>query len=51
MGIFLIAYGISRTALLSPLNSYSLPSVATMFYTPYKQIYADSLETPIVKGM
>ena len=50
MAVFILAYTISRTAILSPMDVMTISSLTDMFYVPYKQMYADSLDDPSVAG-
>ncbi|XP_057290183.1 transient receptor potential cation channel subfamily M member-like 2 [Hydractinia symbiolongicarpus] len=50
LAVFLLAYGIARFAILSPMNNSTLRAVTAIFSVPYKQMYADSLDEVVMKA-
>lgn len=50
LAVFLLAYGIARFAILSPMNDSTVRAVTAIFSVPYKQMYADSLDEIVMKG-
>ncbi|XP_057307881.1 transient receptor potential cation channel subfamily M member 7-like isoform X2 [Hydractinia symbiolongicarpus] len=44
LAVFLLAYGIARFAILSPMNDSTFTAATAIFSVPYKQMYADAMD-------